>query len=273
MKVLFSIIAITVAVVTFGAQREANQLTFEVASIKPADPSQFSNGVRESLGLPVRGRCRGVDSKFAADDPGGSIPLGRCRAVIARLDNIVALAYGTVAQMIDVSNAPAWTRTELFAIEAEAADPATTSEAQLLTMLQNLLADRFKLKLHRETRQADGYALMVGKNGPKLALAKSDEDAKVVRGTISRTHIELTCQKISMSRLALLLTVGTPLGLGTIVDRTNLPGDFDFKLMSDEDAGPSIFTAIQNQLGLRLEQQKVPTDIIVIDAAEKPPLN
>jgi uncharacterized protein (TIGR03435 family) len=132
--------------------------------------------------------------------------------LIGRLDNIVALAYGTIAQMIDVnSGAPDWSRSALFSIEAEAADPAATTEAQLLAMLQTLLADRFKLKLHRETREVDGLALLVSKKGAKLKPANPAEDQRVTRA-VSRSRIELTCQRISMSRLATILTAGTQLG-------------------------------------------------------------
>src|SRR5262249_27243959 len=146
-SLLFPLVVIAIGTIPLLSQSPSEQRSsFEVASIKPADPNQFRNGVPESLGLPVRGRCHGIDSKFPPDDTGNVVPLGRCRMLIGRLDNIVALAYGTIAQMIDVSGAPDWSRTSMFSIEATAADPTTTTEAQLLAMLQNLLADRFELK-------------------------------------------------------------------------------------------------------------------------------
>jgi uncharacterized protein (TIGR03435 family) len=157
---------------------------------------------------------------------------------------------------------------------AEAGGPAA-QEALLNSMLQALLADRFKLAVHRETKETSGYALVVAKGGPKL---KEPTEAQSGDGSISVvSRGRLKGQKAPLSMLAEQLTrlVGRP-----VVDETGLEGGFDFDLeWTPEDTPtdlaqvPPIFTAIQEQLGLRLEARKERTEIIVIDHVEKPDAN
>jgi len=172
-----------------------------------------------------------------------------------------------------------------FDIEAKADDPSMTTESQLLEMLQGLLSDRFKLNLHRETQQADGYALVIAKNGSKLQRSTSEggffsllgglgasarvEDAKrnLVEGT---GPVIMRVRRASMFALTQNLAIPAR---SPVVDQTGLQDVYDFELMWDESAGPSFFTALQEQLGLRLVPQKVPIDILVIDSADKPTPN
>jgi uncharacterized protein (TIGR03435 family) len=144
-------------------------------------------------------------------------------------------------------------------------------------MLQALLMDRFKLAVHREKKDCPMYALVVGKNGPKL------HEAEVGRSQSSteRSRGHLTAQRISMPTLAEALSaeVDRP-----VADMTGLKGAFDLTLewapgesqwdarvIADSAVKPSIFTALQQQLGLKLEARKGPIEVLVIDHAERVP--
>jgi uncharacterized protein (TIGR03435 family) len=136
------------------------------------------------------------------------------------------------------------------------------------------LIDRFSLQYHRETVSAAGFALVVAKNGPKLTKAKGGEEA-AIRFSPSFKPIEgeptvATARNYSTAMLAETIT---PIQPRPVNDETGLPGTYDFKLTWDETAGPSIVTALQEQLGLRLESRKVPVSVFVIDSAQKPTEN
>jgi uncharacterized protein (TIGR03435 family) len=153
-------------------------------------------------------------------------------------------------------------------------------------LLQKLLADRFKLKFHRETHVIDGFALVVEKNGPKIREAKDDEEEKVSLGMAGAQDVAdvkkalggdpgarpllmtLSAQKVSMARLAQLLQAFVR---GHIVDQTNLMGFYNAKLVAESGQAPS--GPIQEQLGLKLEPRKGPVEFLVIDYAEKPAAN
>jgi uncharacterized protein (TIGR03435 family) len=133
-------------------------------------------------------------------------------------------------------------------------------------MLQALLADRFRLAFHNET------TLLVGKNGPKLKKAKDDEQAGITRSSESDFHVAF--QRWPLTGLANTLSgvLGRP-----VRDQTGLAGTYDFELEWSTDpsihSGPSIFTAVEEQLGLRLEPGKGPVEIMVIDHVEHATLN
>lgn len=151
-------------------------------------------------------------------------------------------------------------------------------------MLQTLLTDRFGLKLHRETKDAPGYALVVAKNGPRLQIAKSDESPSTVSPWPPSDLREALFRNTSMKGLAAWLT---NLGIGPVVDRSDLRARYDFRLTFEREAGiagkgepvpvesrggsgPRLVTALEEQLGLRLVSQKVRVEYLVIDSAEKP---
>ena len=166
-------------------------------------------------------------------------------------------------------------------------------------MMQSLLADRFKFAAHRETRELPVYALMLAKNGSKLKEAIpensypngiKDEQGRGVAGMMRITPGHIEGQAIPIANLLGVLTQVTG---RTVVDRTGLTGKYDISLQwtpdepqtlptaadganrepSQESSGPSIFTAIQEQLGLRLESAKGPVEGLVIDHVEKPSAN
>ena len=144
-----------------------------------------------------------------------------------------------------------------------------------------MLADRFHLAVHREVKEVPGYFLVVGKDGPKIH-ALSDADAAAPapatqRGAAPSSGTRRVRMRTTMTYVALMLGVITR---RPVVDRTGLSGEFDFELEfappdapAADSSAPSVFTAVQEQLGLRLESAKVPAEIVVIDRAEKPSEN
>jgi uncharacterized protein (TIGR03435 family) len=150
-------------------------------------------------------------------------------------------------------------------------------------MLQTLLADRFSLQIHRETKPLPVYLLTVAKNGPKLKAAAQPGNGSVLWGLAGKpsgeASVHLTAKAASLPRLADSLSniAGRP-----VLDQTGLNGSFDFTLEYASEAntpgatpfaGPALFTAFQEQLGLKLEATRAPLEILVIDHVEKPSPN
>jgi uncharacterized protein (TIGR03435 family) len=135
-------------------------------------------------------------------------------------------------------------------------------------MLQTLLAERFKLAVHRETKMLPVYELVTAKSGSKLRQAETREGSSISSG-----GGKMTVRHVSMPGFATALSrhIGRP-----VFDKTGIDGAFDFTLEyapdgADSAGRPSIFTALQEQLGLRLEAAKGPVEILVIDRANKVP--
>jgi uncharacterized protein (TIGR03435 family) len=240
------------------------ELRFEVASIKP---TKFSTG--------VMGGCHGRDGHFRPEEAEATVPIGRCVITAGRLTHIMAIAYGFDVNRIVVR--PDWDGPSRFDVEAKAENPSATQE-ELLQMLRTLLADRFKLKIARETKQESGYALVVAKNGPKLKPARPGEEQQfrvrgvgvnkldAIEGKLPQNTI--TGQNTSIHHIvdALSRAVRAP-----VVDRTGLTGLYDFILTWEPDE--EVTGPLQQQLGLRLESQKVPVEYLNIVSAEKPTEN
>lgn len=265
--------------------------SFEVASIKL---SQSQTGGMSSNDAGGRFAARGMTTKM-----------------------LIQQAYDI--QDYQLSGAPAWVSSERYDIQAKAESPNVSRE-QMRIMLQSLLAERFNLKIHRETKILPIYALLVTKNGPKLkpselpnrstsdaAPPKSAAGDPVVRSggaatgggagggarvsgaggaTAGSGASGGTAMMSGSGATVSSLASGLSRSLGRpVIDQTNLEGRFDYKLeyspgvgsaggdpglQASGDSGPSIFAALQEQLGLRLESQKGPVEIIVIDSIEKP---
>ena len=187
---------------------------------------------------------------------------------------------------------PGWVTSQKYDVEAKVDDSDAAAFQKLNTtqrrlMLQVLLADRFKLALHREPRERPVYSLMIAKGGPRLEETKPAQTPanpaqafpRVTRGRPG----ELTVEWMTMASLAGLLSQRVD---RMVVDQTGLTGHFDFKLdwapgnaaptpdseisTSPDPPGPSIFTALQEQLGLKLESTKAPVEVLVIDHVEAP---
>jgi uncharacterized protein (TIGR03435 family) len=223
------------------------RLEFEVASIKPHAPSASSprvstineHGRITYTGITVRGLIRDAYGLRMYPPAAASDPLA----------------------------------TDRYDIFAKASGEA--SKEQTMRMLQSLLAERFKLALHRETKQLPVYALVVGKNGPKFREVPDDGSAPEIGG---REGSQIKAHHISMKLLAGVLSGYTG---DAVLDATGLTGLFDLTLdfsvdesmSADRTPGPTIFEAVQWQLGLKLEARKGPVEVIVIDHVEKPSEN
>jgi len=177
---------------------------------------------------------------------------------------------------------PDWVNDDPYDIAAKAEGDSALTVDQVRQLLQALLADRFQLKLHRETKELSIYSLVVGKNGQKLKEATGDQFSMNIIRRPGQTLI--TVSKGTMAQLSATLSsqVGRP-----VLDMTGLKGGYDFKLTfapeslqadanaaaSDSNNAPSIFTAVQEQLGLRLDSTKGPVEVLVIDHVERPSEN
>ncbi len=274
-----AIFVIFTAAWVFG-QSSAPPLTFEVASIKPSAADGFHVGIQMQ--------------------PGGGL---RVNGVTLKL--ILTIAYDV--REFQILGGPGWISSDRYDIAAKAAasdaenqssDPRQLSDAQRKTAreqmqqrLQALLEDRFQLKIHRETREQPVYALLVAKNGPKIQPVEAKTGGSPPRMMVGRGMLNGQGVELSMLTAMLSNQLGRP-----VLDRTGLSGHFDIKLEWTPDPaqsekalgalppgvqappppdpnGPSVFTAVQEQLGLRLESQKGPVEMIVIDHVDKPSEN
>ena len=270
----------------FGQQPAAPQPQFEVASIKPAAPD-----------------ARGT---FIRTAPGGRLNISNMP-----LKKMIVLAWRI--QPFQLSGGPSWMDSARYDISAK--PEGNPARDQVPLMLQALLADRFELMIHRETKELPIYALVLankdGKLGPRLTESKEGsctppdpskpppppepgKPPSLGCGGIMMSPKQFTASSVQVGDLTPMLS--RILGR-TVVDKTGLTGKFDMTMEWTPDEsqamqalpgggpngpappppadpnGPSIFTAIQEQLGLKLESQKGPVEILVIDHVEKPSEN
>ena len=210
---------------------------FEVASIRPGIPGQKG---------------------------GGGVTTGKGRLLVENetLKRCIMGAFSVGPNQI--VGGPPWLETDTFRITAKAEEP-TDDDAVIMEMLRALLQDRFKLASHRESRTIQAYVLGVAKNGPKLGKSAGGEASTLYgRGRI-------TAKATTMDHFAQVLArmMDFP-----VVNETGIEGLFDLQIeWTNAEAGPSIFTAIQEQLGLRLSSRKTPVDVLIIDHVEKPTEN
>lgn len=242
------------------ASSSTNQKVFEVVSIKPSKPGTLNSSTEN---LPDGFRDQNIT-----------------------LDTLVEDAYDTIsgAQIIRIRQMvgmPSWAKSELYDVEAKI-DPDTAETWKSLTMLerwkreqpmvQAMLADRCKLKVHFETKELPAYELVIAKGGLKMKEAASDE--KTMEHAIEG---RLTGRAVSIASILAVL----PSDGRQMVDNTGL-GDkrFDIDLQwtpddrrIDADSGPSLFTALEEQLGLKLVSSKAPGKVLVVDHMERPSPN
>ena len=181
------------------------------------------------------------------------------------LELLIAMAFGVESNRI--LSKQSWIESEHYDVSAKAPGGQGISNEQLKPMLRQLLADRFKLSVHREPKEVQGYSLQVAKGGAKLEASKGIQS----RGAILKGG--LRGYDIPLDTLAGMLS--TPLGR-PVVNETGLEGKFDISLDYAIDGAadstlPSIFTALQERLGLKLIPQKVRIETLVIDHAERIP--
>ena len=259
--------------------------SFEVASIKPNRSADLS---RRIMFLPGRLNATGITVKL-----------------------LISMAYGV--KEFQVSGGPGWINSDRFDVDAKMADseleslnklPPDQRNVRMSLMVQSLLADRFQLKVSHATKDLPVYALVVAKNGPKLHEAKpGDTYPNGIKGPDGVAHPgmmrmgpgQLTGQAVQMGQVAMLLS--QMLGRN-ILDQTGLKGQYDINLQwtpdvgegmmvggpggpkpptdnpaPPESTGPSIYTALQEQLGLKLDSSKGPVEIIAVDHVEPPSEN
>jgi uncharacterized protein (TIGR03435 family) len=228
-------------------------LTFEVATVKPTPP-----GTRGGIIRQMPGNQRYV---------GSNVPL--------RL--IMTVAYSVTDRQI--SGGPSWVDTEPFDIDAKAASPRTSDELHVL--LQHLIEERFQLRIRHDTKELPVYELVVDKGGPRLPVHDpADLDHPPMGGTpggMKGTNVTMNYFAFALSRML----------DRTVIDKTDLPARYDVSLEFAREGqatkqgvaetsvaeGPSIFTALKEQLGLKLVPAKGPVDFLVIEHAEKPSEN
>ena len=236
------VVCLSLAAMAFG------QASFEVASIKPHP---------------------GIVT-FSSDP---SVRGNRVTATASTLLDIITVAYNV--RYDQVSGAPGWASSEHYDVDARAGDQAI-STARMRPMLQALLADRFQLRVHRESRAIPMLALVVGKHGPKFRESSPTDDPK---SSISAggAGMRLDFARQTMAALASRLSnngAGRP-----VMDMTGLTGQYTFTLEwaqeipGHESELPSLPNALQDQLGLKLELTRGPGEFIVIDNVQKPSVN
>jgi uncharacterized protein (TIGR03435 family) len=200
------------------------------------------------------------------------------------VESMVGFGYGIHAKQI--AGAPDWAATERWNIEGVPNVPGQPNMQQYETLVRKILAERFGLKVHTETRELPVYALRVAKDGATLAsgkgIVKTAADPNGVLDMHDRINggqrrIQVTNGSIADIALVLKFYTDRPL-----VDQTGLAGRYDFQLAwtfdetrapTDGSAAPSLFTAVQEDMGLKLEPVKAPVDVLVIDKVERPGAN
>jgi len=288
--------AFVAALTPFLALAQLTPTNFEAASVKPTDPKT----------APVN---RSANAQATLHGGPGTADPGRISYANVTLQSVLITAYGADCKVQDDCDqvvGPAWLRTNRFDIDAKI--PAGTTPEQFQIMLQNLLADRFHMTLHKEMKDLPGYELTVAKGkakliasppaevgsgdpaGPLVKFGAPGEYGKLLRagflvfpykGTRSTANHAIGREQ----NMADITKILGQLMNAHIVDKTGLTGKYDFTLdwvpdgvtMIQEADGPEITpphgipTAIEDQLGLKLVRSKVALDTVVVDSADKIP--
>jgi uncharacterized protein (TIGR03435 family) len=246
---------------------QAPRPSFEVASIKrnAAD----ANGLRHENGAGLM-----------------AAPGGRFTATFNPVSNFITNAYGIA--LYQVIGAPNWVTSEKYDIEARG--PATAGQKEMMLMLQSLLADRFAMKAHFETRQMPAYILTAAKGGPKMRFSHpencvprdpSKPRADQVPNICGSNHLGRdgwNATNISMPGVTGVLAIFMR---GPVIDQTGINGTFDVSLRvsgdlsatDNPDAPPALSTALRETLGLELKRGRGPVDVLVIERIERPTAN
>jgi uncharacterized protein (TIGR03435 family) len=225
--------------------------SFDVATIKPSDPNDTSDGFH------LDGRQIYIENQT--------------------LEKLLVFAYGVHPKQ--VADGPEWFATERYDIKGVPDAPGQPSLKQMQEMVQKLLADRFALKFHREKRELAVYAITLAKGGPKLTKNTTNTDGQMdENGSGNGTAKSLKFTNTSMVEFGMVMQfmVDRPM-----VDQTGITGRYDFVLSytydetsaTDPNAPPGLFTAIQEQLGLKLEPVKALAEVLVVDKVERPSAN
>jgi uncharacterized protein (TIGR03435 family) len=166
-----------------------------------------------------------------------------------------------------ITGGPSWINSQCYEITAKLEGDAGLSYEQLRPLVQQLIQERFHLAYHHETQNRKGYALVIAKGGPKLKPSKGEGGY----GYIVTDGIKAQNRSVTFLAGVLAFPLGQP-----VVDQTGLKGNFDFDLnyapmAATDSTQPSIFTAVEEQLGLKLEKKMVPVEMFVIDHVDRVP--
>jgi uncharacterized protein (TIGR03435 family) len=232
---------------------------FDVAVIKPSEVGSPGKGIR------VNGRQLST-LNFSVSD-------------------MVTFAYGIHIRQI--TGAPAWIESEKYNLTAKPAGEGQPNTKQWKIMLQKMLADRFQLTFHHEKKELSVYAITVGKTGPKLTKSAGDPNGLYGAGGPPGAFSARNANMGDFAEVMQSTMLDRP-----VVDQTGLSGRFDFQLKFTPDetqyagagarvpppadeatAPPDLFTAMQEQLGLKLVATKAPVDVVVVDRVSKPSEN
>ena len=291
-----SALAGSIGLLTLGWSAPAQQgrpLAFETASVKPA---KAPTGVTVSGGKMMVTRGGGAQIPRNTGGPGTSDP-GRIHYPLIDMKDLLRRAWGD--SYFEITS-PGWLDNQLVAIDATM--PPDTTKEQFNEMLRNLIIERFRLTFHAEAKEISGYSLVLAKNGPKIK--ESPEQNGSARGEASPPtsrdadgfpilppragawcvslkipddRHRLICQQQTMHDLAGHLAEPN----STVTDSTGLTAKYDFTLNysggSSADSPeassplPDIYSALQSQLGLKLEPKKVTVNMMIVDHIEKTP--
>jgi uncharacterized protein (TIGR03435 family) len=230
------------AVLQMAALRgQSGEVSFEAASVKMTPPG--------SIGM-------------TSISPYGT---GRFTATNVTMQVLIEMAFG-VAEA-DIVGAPGWVESQHYDVSVKANGDVKLTYEQLKAPMQALLKERFQLTTHRGSKEAAGYALVAANGGAKLKQSKE----KASQPIILPDRLQGSGMEIGTLAGMLARVVRRP-----VIDKTGIAGLYEIKLSyAPENAAdtslPSVFTALQQQLGLKLEPQKVPVETLVIDRIEKIP--
>jgi uncharacterized protein (TIGR03435 family) len=232
---------------------------YDVVTIKPSDPNDGGRGFQ------TRGR--------------------HMRAANETVNDMISFGWGIHVKQI--VGGPAWLSTDHYFVDGVPDVPGEPNLTQFRSMIRKVLADRFGLKLHSEKRELSVYALTVAKGGPKLTKSLGNPNGPPDDNFSTSAYMKETNTKMGEYAKAMQYVVDRP-----VVDQTGLEGRWDFMVKwtpdesqftaigaripapsNDPNAAPGLFTAIQEQLGLKLEAVKAQADVLVIDHVERPSAN
>ena len=225
-------------------------------------PAPAFDAATVKMGGPVEGDLIYINT--------GKILNGVVTLANATLSDCLKFAYSLTTD--DQIAGPDWIKQKMVRFEVTAKAAPETPADQLMPMLQALLKERFQIAMHTEQREMAHYELVIGKNGPKL----KDSTVSPAEATGAARLDGIKSNRMTMNKLASLLSRMTRM---PVLDKTGLTGFYQFDLRyaderqpTENQIGPSVFTAVQEQLGLKLESKKSPVEVLVIDHAEKVPV-
>jgi uncharacterized protein (TIGR03435 family) len=226
--------------------------------------------------------------KLSIPDRPGKLFTVRGRQVLTvntTVNDLIAFAHDVHARQI--VGGQRWMETDKYDVTGQPEAPGIPNLVQLRAMVRQLLTDRFKLAFHRDQRELPVYAIVVGDRGPKMT--KNDTNPNGLPGLIFKGLGVLPGQNATMADLAGVM--GSAVLDRPVVDRTGLQGRYDFVLTWTPDesqfaglgvrvppppadaTAPGLFTAFQEQLGLKLDSTRAPVDVLVIDGVDRPSEN